>query len=109
MAALEGIAANLRTVLAAHVAFQFMDRCRLRPPHDVERDGLVRVAAKAADFEVEVARVERVAERRRRLRRTVITEHALVPSFAGKAVGFLAGSGGSLCRDPDGGAEHALA
>ena len=47
MAALERIAANLRTVLAAHVAFQFMDRRCLRSPHDVEGNGLMRVAAKA--------------------------------------------------------------
>jgi len=34
----------------------------LRPPDDVERDGLVRVAAEAADLKIEVARVDRVAE-----------------------------------------------
>ena len=44
-----------------------MDRRRLRPPHDVERDGLMRVAAETADLKVGVARFERVAECRRRL------------------------------------------
>ena len=52
MAALVGIAPDLRAVLAAHVAFQFMDRRCLRSPHDVEGDGLMRVAAKASDFEI---------------------------------------------------------
>ncbi|MBV8798918.1 MAG: hypothetical protein JO208_03800 [Alphaproteobacteria bacterium] len=37
---------------------------RLRPPHDVERDGLVRVAAQTADFQIGVARIECVTERR---------------------------------------------
>ena len=48
MAALERIAANLRTVPASHVALQLVDRRGLRPPHDVKRDGLMRVAAEAA-------------------------------------------------------------
>ena len=64
MAALVRIAPNLRAVLAAHVALQFMDRRRLRSAHDVERDGLVRVAAKAFHFEIAVPGVDRVAERR---------------------------------------------
>ena len=34
------------------------------PPHDVERDSLVRVAAEAAHFEIEVTAIEGVAERR---------------------------------------------
>jgi hypothetical protein len=50
MAALVRIAANLRAVLAAHVALHFVDRRRLRTAHNVERNGLVRVAAKAPDF-----------------------------------------------------------
>jgi hypothetical protein len=40
-----------------------MDRRRLRSPHDVKRDRLVRVAAKAFHFEVAIARIERVTER----------------------------------------------
>jgi hypothetical protein len=47
--------------------------------------------------------VDGVAKRRRRLRGTAIAEHALVPRFARKFVGFLASSGsaptpGSNCR-----------
>jgi hypothetical protein len=52
MAALVGIAPHLRAVLAAHVPLQFVDRRRLRPAHDVERDGLMRVAAETADLKV---------------------------------------------------------
>ena len=51
----------------------------LRSPRDVERDGLVRVAAEAAHFEIEVACIEGIAERGRRLRGAAIAEHALVP------------------------------
>jgi hypothetical protein len=58
--------------------------------HDIERDGLVRVAAKAADFEIAKARVEGVAQRRRWLRRSLKAEHALVPRLAGEPVGFQA-------------------
>jgi len=68
----------------------------------------MRIATKAADFEIKVASIERITERGRRLRGTTITEHPLVPRFAGKAVGFLAGSGGFLSRGPDGRAEHGL-
>jgi hypothetical protein len=61
--ALVGIATDLRAILAPHVALQLMDRRHLRSPHDVEGNGLMRVAAKAADFKVAIARIERVAER----------------------------------------------
>jgi hypothetical protein len=77
----------------------------LRSPHDVKRDGLMCVAPKAAHFEIVVASVEGIAERRRRLRRAAIAEHPFVPRFAGNAVGFLAGSGGTISRSPDGRAE----
>ena len=63
MAALEGIAPNLRTVLAAHVTLKFMDRRGLRSPHDVQGHGLMRVAAEASDFEIEVTSIEGIAER----------------------------------------------
>ena len=52
MAPLVGIATNLRAVLAPHVPFQFMDRRCLRSAHDIEGNGLVRVAAKAFHFEI---------------------------------------------------------
>jgi hypothetical protein len=74
MTPLVGIAANLRTVSASHVALKFMDRGGLWPSHDVERDGLMRVAAEAADFEIEVTCIEGVAECRRRLRGSAIAE-----------------------------------
>ena len=41
-----------------------MDRRCLRSPHDVERNGLVRVAAKAFHFEIAKPGVDRVAQRR---------------------------------------------
>jgi hypothetical protein len=47
MAPLIGIAAYLRAILAPHIALQLMDRCRLRPSHDVEGDRPMRVAAEA--------------------------------------------------------------
>jgi hypothetical protein len=65
MAALVRIAANFQAVLAPHVAFQLMDRRRLRSPHDVERNGLIGVATEATNFEIAVSGIERVAERGR--------------------------------------------
>ena len=40
-----------------------MDRRRLRPQHDVERNGLVRATAKAFDFQIAIARIERITQR----------------------------------------------
>ena len=91
MAALVGIASDFRAVLAAHISFQFMDRRCLRSPHDVEGNGLMRVAAKAFHFQIAEPGIDRVAQRRRWLRRTLKAEHALVPRLAGEPVGFLAG------------------
>src|SRR3981081_237081 len=59
---------DLRTVLATHVSFQFVDRHRLRPAHDVQRDRLVSVITEAPDLKIPVAGVQRVTERRRGLR-----------------------------------------
>jgi hypothetical protein len=67
MAALIRITAHLGAVFAAHVPFQLVDWRRIRPPHDIERDGLMGVAAEAADLKVVVARIERIAEGRRGL------------------------------------------
>jgi hypothetical protein len=61
----------------------------------------VRVAAKAADFEIKESSVEGVTERRRRLGRTAIAEHALIPRLTSEAVGFLAYLGGAFGRGPD--------
>ena len=63
------IAPNLRTILATHVALKLMDRCCLRPSNHIECNRLMRVATKAPHFEIEVARVQRVTQCRRRLRR----------------------------------------
>ena len=59
MAALERTTLQFGAVLAAHVPLQLVNRRRLRSPDNVERDGLVRVAAEAADFQIAVTRVER--------------------------------------------------
>jgi hypothetical protein len=50
----------------------------------------VRIAAEASDFEISVTRIERVAESRRWLGRSLVTEHALVPGNACERVSLLA-------------------
>ena len=62
MAALVGIAADLRAILAAHIPFQFMDRRRLRPTDNIQCHRLVGVTAQAADLKVEIPYVD-IAER----------------------------------------------
>ena len=101
MAALVGIAPDFGTLAAAHVAFEFVDRRCLRSPHDVEGNGLMRVAAKAFHFEIAEPGIDRVAERGRWLRRTLKAEHARVPRLDGEPVGLLARFGGALCRRPN--------
>jgi hypothetical protein len=71
------MAANLRTVLAAHVPFQLVDGRGLRPAHDVERDGLMRVAAEAFHLKIGVPGIECVAQGRRGLGRALKAQHAL--------------------------------
>src|SRR5258708_13379690 len=61
MAPLVGVATDLRAILAAHVSFQFVDRRRLRPAHDVQGDGLVSIATEASDFKNSVAGVLRAS------------------------------------------------
>src|SRR5258708_39189549 len=61
MAPLVGVATDLRAILAAHVSFQFVDRRRLRPAHDVQGDGLVSIATEASDFKNSVAGVFRAS------------------------------------------------
>jgi hypothetical protein len=56
-----------------------MDRHCLWSPHDVERHGLMDVAAKAFHFEVAIPGIKRVARRGRWLRRTLKAEQALIP------------------------------
>ena len=48
-----------------------MDGRCLRSPHDVEGDGLMRVAAKAFHFEIAVSGIECIAECGRWLRQTL--------------------------------------
>jgi hypothetical protein len=64
MTAPVGIGPNLRAALAAHVAFQYVDWRCLCPADDVQRDLLVCVAAKAADFKVEKTGIECIIEGR---------------------------------------------
>jgi hypothetical protein len=109
MAPLVGITPNLRAVLAAHVTFQFVDGRCLRPADDVQRHGLVSVAAEAADLKLEKSRVQSVAEARRGLRRSFETEHALVPGDTRQTVSFLPSLGRALRRMPNGTAVNALA
>ena len=86
-----------------------MDRRCLRSPDNIEGNGLVRVAAEAFHFEIAVSGIERIAERRRWLRRSLKAEHALVPRVARKLIGLLAGFGRPLSRRPDRAAVNALA
>ena len=66
-----------------------MDWGRLRPPDDIERSGLMSIAAKAPDFEIVVSGIDGIAERWRRLRWPLVAEHAAVPRLARQPVGFL--------------------
>lgn len=101
MAALVRIVPDFGALAATHVAFEFVNRRCLRSPHDVEGNGLMRISAKATDFEIAIPGIECIAQRRRRLRRTLKPEHALVPRLAGELVGFLACLRSPLCRRPD--------
>jgi hypothetical protein len=98
MAALEGIASNLRAILTAHVPFQFMDRGRFRPADDVQCDRLMGVAAKAADLKIEISGVQGVAEGRRGLSWSFESEHALVPGDTRQTVSVLPSLGRALRR-----------
>jgi hypothetical protein len=109
MTALVGIAADLRAILAAHVAFQFVDGRCFWPADDVQGHGLVGVAAKAADLEVEISSVQSVAEARRGLGRSLVPKHALIPRYTGETVSFLPSLGRALRRMPNRTAVDALA
>jgi hypothetical protein len=109
MAALKGIPSDLRAILAAHVALELVDRRRLQSTHNVESHGLMRVAAQAADLEIAIPRVQRVAEGGGRLRRSLVAKHPLVPRLAGELVGLLARLTGALGRRADRRAIDALA
>jgi hypothetical protein len=101
MAALEGVTPNLRAVLAAHIAFQFVDGRRLRPADDVQSDRLMGVAAKAADLKIEISGLQSVAEGRRGLSRSFESEHALIPGDTRQTVSVLPSLGRALRRMPN--------
>ena len=109
MAALVPVAPDLRTIFAAQVALQLVDRRRLRTADDIERDGLMRVAAEAANLEISVAGVYRVADGRRGLCRSLVAEHPVVPGFAGEPIGHLARCLGAFGGGGDGAAVDSLA
>jgi hypothetical protein len=93
MAALVGITPDLRAIFAAHVAFQLVDWRGLGTPDDVKRHSLMRVAAKAFDFEIEIASVERVTQGWGRLGGSLKAKHASVPSLTGEPVLCIYGRG----------------
>jgi hypothetical protein len=93
VAPLVRIAPNQRTVLAAHVPLKLVDRCRLRPPHHIEGDRLMRVVTETPHFKVQVT--DRYANRKRWdvFRRGVSTIIGKgVPSFQLNQINRLKGS-----------------
>jgi hypothetical protein len=78
-----------------------MNRRRLRSAHDVERDRLMRVAAKAFHFEIAVTGVSASPSAGDGGAGPLEAEHALVPRIAGQPVGLLSGFRRPLCRRPD--------
>jgi hypothetical protein len=63
---------HLRTVLTAHVPLKLVYRRGLGPPHHIERNGLMRVAAETPHFKVQLACVQRVTQCWRRLRWSLV-------------------------------------
>jgi hypothetical protein len=83
------MAPHLRTILARLVPLKLVDRCCLRSADHIERTGLVRVATEARQFEIEVARVQRVTQCRRGLRWTTEVEHAEISCFTRQPIGLM--------------------
>ena len=71
MAALISVAANRRAVLAPQVPLQLVDRRCLRSPNDIESNGLMSVTTEASNFQIAVTGIERIAQSRRWLRRSL--------------------------------------
>jgi len=90
MAALVRIVPDFGALAAAHIPFQFVDRRCLRSPHDVEGNGLMRVAAKAFHFEMAIAFIDSSPSVGDGLCRTLKAQHTVVPSLAGEPVGYRA-------------------
>jgi hypothetical protein len=106
--ALVGISPDLRVPCSACNAPKFVNGRCLRSAHDVQRYGLMGIAAKAADLKVEISRVQSVAEAGRWLSRSFETEHALVPGDTRQTVSFLPSLGRALRRMPNRTAVDAL-
>jgi hypothetical protein len=62
----------------------------------------VRVAPKTPHLEIAVSGIQRIAQSRRGLRRTLEGEHPFIPGVAGEAIGFLAGRRSALLCCPNG-------
>src|SRR5258705_12123078 len=108
MAALVGVPPDFGALATPHVPLQFMDRCCLRSPHDIEGNGLM-LTTQAFHFEIAKPRVDRISQCGRRLCWTVKAEHALVPRLAGELVGLFARFRRALRRRPDRTAVNAFA
>jgi AcrR family transcriptional regulator len=67
----------------------------------VVRDKILTRIIRECRHEAGLPVIQRVSQRRRRLRRPLIAEHPLVPGFAGELIGNLARFLGSLRRMPD--------
>jgi hypothetical protein len=70
---------------------------------------LVVTRTKTPHFKVRVTRVQHVTQSRRRLRRSLVPEHAVIPRLTRQPVGLLAGRLGTLGGHADRGAVNALA
>jgi hypothetical protein len=90
------IAADLRAILASHVALELVDRRRLRPADDIEGNRLMGVAAEALDLEIAIASIQRITKSWRGLGRLLEGEHAHVPSLARELVRVAARMDGLL-------------
>jgi hypothetical protein len=106
---LKGVPADQRTILATHIAFQFVDGRGLGPPYDIQRDGLMGIAAQASNLQVAKIRVQGIAKCRRRLGGPLVAKHSVIPSLTGEAISYLARSNSALRRLSDRTAEEILA
>ena len=94
LAALVGVAAELRTIFAAHIALEFVDRRGLPSPDDIQRDCLVGIATEAVHFEITIP--GRVTDRGRRLCRPLIAEHSRIPCLTGEPIRLFTRSPGPI-------------
>lgn len=81
-----------------------MHRDCLWAPDDFQCYGLVGIATQAAHFEVGITAIDRIADSRRWLRRSLVSKHAVIPSLACESVGYPASLLGTLGRHLDLGA-----